>query len=113
MRRYPPETIERVRFVREAQQLGFTLREVRDLLALRADPASDCADVRERAAAKLDEVLCKIEKLQRIGVALQSLVDSCPKHGSLDTCTILEALAAPARPCDGICGAGLTAPGRA
>lgn len=51
-RRYPPETIERVRFIRQAQGLGFSLREIEELLSLRADPASDCGQVRERAVAK-------------------------------------------------------------
>jgi MerR family transcriptional regulator, copper efflux regulator len=51
-RRYPPETIERIRFVRQAQGLGFSLREIGELLSLRADPSTDCGQVRERAVAK-------------------------------------------------------------
>lgn len=103
MRRYPPDIIERVHFIREAQQLGFTLREVRDLLTLKTDPASDCAEVRKRAAAKLDEVRRKIEQLQRIGDALQSLIAACPAHGRLEVCTVMSALAGPQVPCDGTC----------
>src|SRR5918994_4349003 len=59
-RRYPSEIVDRVRFIRQAQGLGFSLREIDELLSLRTDPAADCADVRSRASAKLDEVVRKI-----------------------------------------------------
>ena len=65
-RSYPEETIERIRFIRQAQELGFSLREVRELLELRADPGADAADVRARATAKLDDVNEKMRQLQRI-----------------------------------------------
>lgn len=103
-RRYSAEVIERIRFIRETQQLGFTLGEVRELLALRADPATDCSDVRERATAKLAVVRRKLERLQRIGGALERLVESCSKVGPLESCTILSVLTSP-RPCDGNGGA--------
>lgn len=101
---YPLELVGTIRFIREAQQLGFTLREVRELLALQSDPAGDCADVRAHAVAKLEAVQAKIAQLQRISAALEALIDSCPASGVLDLCTILGALAAPkARACDGRC----------
>lgn len=103
---YPPELVGKIRFIREAQQLGFTLREVRELLALQSDPAGDCADVRAHAVAKLGSVHEKIAQLQRISAALEGLIDSCPASGALDLCTILGALAEPkARACDGRCAA--------
>ena len=105
-RRYSTEVVERIRFIRIAQRLGFTLREVRELLALRADPAADCSDVRERAAAKLVEVRSKIDQLYRVANALETLVAHCPAHGGLEGCTILSALASPAAQCDGSCNAG-------
>lgn len=92
VRRYPPEVVGRIRFIREAQRLGFTLREVRELLALHDDPTADCADVRGQATAKLAEVRSKIEQLQRIVDALEALVARCPARGSLDACTIIGAL---------------------
>lgn len=103
MRLYSAELVQRIRFIREAQQLGFTLREVRDLLALRADPESDCAEVRERAMAKLAEVERKTEQLQRIGDALRSLIAACPARGELGACTIMSALASRQEPCEGSC----------
>ena len=93
-RRYPPETIERIRFIREAQGLGFSLREIKELLSLRADPASDCGQVRERAVAKLGDVQRKIGELQRFRRALEELIAACPGRGALHVCSIMEALAA-------------------
>jgi MerR family mercuric resistance operon transcriptional regulator len=92
VRRYPSETIARIRFIREAQQLGFSLREIRELLALRADPAADCSKVREQALTKLHEVRDKIERLRQIGAALETLITACPAQGSLQACSIIDAL---------------------
>lgn len=91
-RRYPEETIERVRFIRQAQELGFSLREVRELLDLRADPGTDAAEVRARATAKLDDVNEKMRQLRRIKDALELLIAACPGHGTLGCCSIMEAL---------------------
>ena len=92
VRRYSAETVERIRFIKEAQFLGFSLREIRDLLALRADPAADCAEVREQAVAKLQEVRRKIDRLQQIGAALETLIAACPGRGGLQACSIMDAL---------------------
>ena len=93
-RHYPEETVGRIRFVRQAQELGFTLSEIGELLALRADPEGDCADVRESAIAKLQDVESKIARLQRIGAALTAVIAACPGRGALTSCSILEALKA-------------------
>jgi MerR family mercuric resistance operon transcriptional regulator len=92
-RHYPSEIVDRVRFIRQAQVLGFSLREIDELLSLRIDPRADCADVRSRASAKLDEVVRKIAELERIREALAELIEACPGHGAARTCSILEALA--------------------
>lgn len=89
---YPAEEIRRIMFVRQAQQLGFSLREIAELLSLRADPAADCSMVRQQAVAKLDEVRGKLEQLRRIGSALESLIANCPGEGGLQVCSILDAL---------------------
>ncbi len=92
VRVYSDTTVARVRFIREAQQLGFTLREIRELLALRADPAADCSEVREQATAKLEDVHRKIERLRQIGTALETVIATCPGQGGLQSCTIIDAL---------------------
>ncbi len=91
---YPEETVQRVRFIRQAQEIGFSLREIEDLLSLRADPSADCSDVRERAAAKLEEVDRKMEQLGRIRSALNELIAACPGRGALRACSIMESLVA-------------------
>ncbi len=89
---YPAETVRRVRFIRQGQDLGFSLREIEELLSLRADPAADCSDVRERATAKREEVDRKIAHLERIRGALEELIAACPGRGALRVCSILGAL---------------------
>jgi MerR family copper efflux transcriptional regulator len=91
-REYDLGTLAHIRFVRQAQELGFSLSEVRELLSLRADPFADCAEVRQRASAKLADVRGKIERLQRIGAALETLIAACPGGGALKACSILEAM---------------------
>ncbi len=92
-RHYPEETVQRIRFIRQAQDIGFSLREIDELLSLRADPGADCADVREQATAKLQEVERKIARLEEIRAALEELIAACPGRGALRACSILEALA--------------------
>ncbi len=93
VRVYPTETVERIRFIRQAQQIGFSLREIRELLALQADPSADCSEVREQAVAKLQAVREKIQELHRIGAALEILIAACPGQGGVQACTIMEAIA--------------------
>ena len=89
---YPAETIERIRFIRDGQVLGFSLREIDELLSLRADPSSDCGDVRARAQRKLGEVNDKIGQLERIRAGLEQVIAACPGKGALRACSIMEAL---------------------
>ena len=92
---YPAEAAERIRFIRQAQELGFSLREIKELLSLRTDPATDCADVRERAQTKLDEVTRKIALMKGIQTALEKLIAACPGQGALQLCSIIEAIEGP------------------
>ncbi|MGH8631295.1 MAG: heavy metal-responsive transcriptional regulator, partial [Burkholderiales bacterium] len=96
-RAYSKEAIARLAFVREAQELGFTLREIRDLLALRANPAADCAAVRARTASKLAQLENRIAQSERMRATLRDLLSECPGRGELDKCSIVEALSAPAK----------------
>jgi len=92
---YPVETAERIRFIRQAQELGFALREIKELLSLRTDPATDCADVRDRAQIKLDEINRKIAQMKGIQTALKKLIAACPGQGALQLCSIIDAIEAP------------------
>lgn len=91
-RSYPQETVDRIRFVRQAQELGFSLREIVDLLSLRADPLADSADVRTRALGKLEEIDRKIGQLKHMRAALKTVIAACPGQGAVECCSILEAM---------------------
>ena len=92
-RSYSSDTVGRIRFIRQAQELGFSLKEINELLSLRADPSTDCADVRARAKTKLEDVNEKIARLAAIRSALQDLICACPGRGpAARCCSILEAL---------------------
>ena len=91
-RLYPAETVRRVQFIKRAQQLGFSLKEIQELLALRAAPQAQCADVRERALAKIHEIEHKVRTLQAMHTALTTLVAACAGQGSITDCPILESL---------------------
>ena len=82
----------RLRFIREVQDIGFSLAEAGELLALQSDSAAGCGDVRRRAHAKRREVQSKLERMEQIRDALDALIDSCPGTGDLADCTILGAL---------------------
>ena len=91
-RLYSVETVQRVRFIKHAQALGFSLQEIKELLALRAAPRAWCADVRVRAETKISAIETKIRALQAMKKALAKLVTECMGHGSITDCPILEAL---------------------
>lgn len=89
---YPREALERVRFAKRAQELGFSLKEVKELLALRTTPGARALEVRGKAMNKLDEVDDKIRSLRRMRGALADLIDGCSGEGPAEKCTILEGL---------------------
>lgn len=73
-RAYPAETVARVCFIRQAQELGFSLAEVQELLALEADPEAECGAVRAQAEKKLAEVERRLARLKAIRTALRELI---------------------------------------
>ncbi len=91
-RLYPEEAVSRLRFIRRAKELGFTLNEIRELLSLRLDGRSRCEDVRRQAEMKIAEIREKIRTLERMESALSRLVASCEAERPTNTCPILEAM---------------------
>lgn len=91
-RKYVPEVVRRIRFIKRAQDVGFTLRDISELLSLKADPGASCSDVRDRAIGKLNEIEEKIEVLSRMRDVLSTWSDACPSKGPVDACPILDAL---------------------
>ncbi|MBU6457993.1 MAG: heavy metal-responsive transcriptional regulator [Bradyrhizobium sp.] len=92
-RLYDRYTVRRVRFIKEAQHCGFTLAEIRQLLALRASDAACCRDVRRVALEKKLQLEAKIKAMLAMSKALDRLIKECTKENrSLDDCPILAAL---------------------
>lgn len=91
-RQFDESVVDRLRFIREAKELGFTLNEIRELLSLKLDPASSCGDVKERAEVKIADIEEKIRTLQRMKRALVKLTKACSGDGPTSECPILESL---------------------
>jgi len=89
---YPVDAVHRIRFVRRAQQLGFALNEISELLELEVNPSTRCADIRMRAEDKLEDVNARIADLKQISGALKKLIKSCPGQGPAQKCSILGTL---------------------
>ena len=89
---FPDEARRRLRFVKRAQELGFSLREIKELFALRIEPGKTRADVRERTQARIKEIDQKLKDLRRMKSALTKLMASCHGDGAVSDCPILEAL---------------------
>lgn len=91
-RQYPPEVVKRIRFIRRAKEVGFSLKEIHTLLALRLEPGTTCSDVRRQAEAKITEIEDKIADLLRMKQALIQVAGLCIGDGPLSACPILDAL---------------------
>lgn len=89
---YDGNTVRRIRFIKKAQELGFSLAEIETLLSLRTQQKANCNQVKSEAEAKFIYVDTKINELQRIRTALLDLIDSCKGDGPLSDCPILDAL---------------------
>ena len=91
-RQYSLHDLARVQFIRHAKELGFSLKEIMELLSLRVDPNTTCLDVKRRTEAKIVDVAGKIQALQKIKEALTHLAGLCWGSGPISECPILEAL---------------------
>jgi len=91
-RQYPEDVVARLRFIRRAKELGFSLKEISELFSLRVDPDTTCADVKRRTDLKILDIEQKMSTLQTMKRALTKLAASCTGRGPTSDCPILEAL---------------------
>lgn len=98
---YPPETVDLIRFIKRAQALGLSLKQVRELLELGGTADAESAPVRELLEAKLAEVERKIDELQALKQVLAGLLGRCDGRGAVASCPILQFLTHPEGPDSG------------
>ena len=92
-RLYSEEVVSRLRFIKRAKYLGFSLKEIADLISLRLDPSSSCNDVKERAEGKIRDIEEKVKDLTRMKRALVELTNSCDEvAGTSRECPIFRSL---------------------
>src|SRR6266446_4321310 len=91
-RQYSEQVVTRLHFIKRAKQLGFSLKEISELLLLRVDAQTSCDEVKQRTEAKLAEVKRKMLELQRMRQALLQVASLCTGQGPTGRCPMLEAL---------------------
>ena len=91
-RQFSQEDIARTKFIKRVQALGFSLREISDILSLRMEPGSTCGDMKARVEAKIEDVEHKIDALRQMKEVLLNLVSKCTGKGPIGDCPILEIL---------------------
>jgi MerR family mercuric resistance operon transcriptional regulator len=91
---FPDAAIKRLRFIRRAKMLGFSLEEIKELLARRVGSIDTCDRVRERNLIKIADIDRKIEALRQIRTSLNSLVTACSRRRKTNECPILDSLEA-------------------
>ena len=89
---YSPDGITRIQFIKHSQELGFTLKEVSNLLKLKVSHRSHCGDVKKRAEAKISDVRSKVKKLKAIERVLSGLIKTCQIEEKTNDCPILQSL---------------------
>ena len=97
-RQFPVETVSRIRFIRQAKELGFTLEEIKELLSLKHDLSAKSGDVKMKVESKIKDIRGKIRILQNMEKILAELANSCDGCGSAGDCPILEALDSEEKP---------------
>jgi len=90
-RQYSEQAIQRVNFIQHAKAVGFSLKEIADLLNLRESPNSTCADIKQRAMQKVEDIDLRIKALEEMRRALSDLSTRCQSSSDIGECPILEA----------------------
>lgn len=91
-RQYDTGVVARLLFIQQAKELGFSLKEISELMSIKSGMNAGCRDIKDVAMEKLDDIETKIKMLQRMRKTLRKLVDKCPGQGPLSECPILDAL---------------------
>lgn len=91
-RLYDEGAVRTISFIKQAKELGFSLKEIDSLIKLRSPSKANCAKVKDRAGLKLQDVREKLGKLKKMEKSLLALIDDCAKEQTFDVCPIITAL---------------------
>ncbi len=91
-RQYDESVVARLQFIRRAKELGFTLGEISELLALWFDSNTKCVHVRQRAAKKLNDIEAKIASLRQMKRSLRKLISTCENRNSMEACPLFDGI---------------------
>jgi len=91
-REYPEDVVQHLFFMKRAKDLGFSLKEIKELMLLRYTPGTTCSEVKKQAERKIADIDRKMEDLQRMRKALVKLAASCPGQGPLSACPLVGAM---------------------
>ncbi len=91
-RLYDQESIQRIQFIKHAQAVGFSLKEISELLSVKVSPDGSCLAIRQLATEKLLQLEQRLESIKRMKSALQSMMELCDEGLPVGECPILEAL---------------------
>lgn len=95
-RNYEYEAVRRLYFIKRAQELGFSLDDIDELLSLRAEPDAPNREVKRKTQEKLQDTRRRLEDLRGIESKLEELYEACDGEGTTSECPILDALEMPA-----------------
>jgi Hg(II)-responsive transcriptional regulator len=91
-RDYPEGAVQHVSFIKRAKELGFSLKEIKELMSLQYSPGTTCGEVKKQAEVKILDIEQKIEDLQKIKLVLVDLVSVCPGQGPISECPIIGSI---------------------
>jgi MerR family copper efflux transcriptional regulator len=91
-RQYEASDVARIQFIKRAQAIGFTLKEIGELIELEQDHAAQCGDVKERADEKIAAIDAKLADLERMRAELVKLSSCCPDEQPLSECRLMNCL---------------------
>lgn len=89
-RQYSDDIVKRLLFIKNAKELGFSLKEISELFALRVKSRTTCGDIKKRAESKISDIEDKIKTLQKMKNALKKLSTECKGKGPVGECPILD-----------------------
>ena len=90
---YDEKAVQRLTFIAHARQLGFSLKQIRQLLHLADDPHQPCAQANEIAQQNLREIKSRMKRLRSLQKELLNMVDLCRANGTIADCRVIETLA--------------------